>query len=45
VGGAYYEDDIVAEAFAVADGALLPPSGPGLGVKLDEEKLERFRVD
>jgi L-alanine-DL-glutamate epimerase-like enolase superfamily enzyme len=45
VGGVYYEDDIVAEAFAVSDGALLPPSGPGLGVELDEGKLGHYRVD
>ena len=45
VGGVYYEDDVVCEPFAVADGALLPLPGPGLGVKLDEEKLEHFRVD
>ena len=45
VGGAYYQDDVVAEPFASAEGALLPPSGPGLGVQLDEKKLERFRAD
>jgi muconate cycloisomerase len=43
--GRYYEDDIVTQPFPVADGALLPLKGPGLGVELDEEKLERFRVD
>jgi muconate cycloisomerase len=45
VGGAYYEDDIVTEPFKAEGGALLPLDGPGLGVELDEEKLERFRVD
>ena len=43
--GHYYEDDVVTQPFPVADGALLPIKGPGLGVELDEEKLERFRVD
>jgi L-alanine-DL-glutamate epimerase-like enolase superfamily enzyme len=45
VGGAYYSDDIVREPFKVKDGALLPLDDPGLGVEIDEEKLEQFRVD
>lgn len=45
VGGAYYEDDIIREAFKAQDGALLPLEAPGLGIELDEEKLERYRVD
>jgi muconate cycloisomerase len=45
VGGFYYTDDIILEPFRAADGALLPLEGPGLGVELDEAKLERFRVD
>lgn len=43
--GHYYQDDVVTQPFPVANGALLPLKGPGLGVELDEEKLERFRVD
>lgn len=43
--GRYYADDLVTEPFAFADGLLLPPEGPGLGVELDEEKLAAFRVD
>jgi len=43
IGGRYYEDDIVAEAFPVRDGALLPLDGPGLGIEVDEAKLERMR--
>jgi L-alanine-DL-glutamate epimerase-like enolase superfamily enzyme len=45
VGGAYYDDDIIREPFKAEDGALLPLEAPGLGVELDEEKLERFRAD
>lgn len=45
VAGHYYEDDVVADAFSVADGHILPLDGPGLGVTLDEDKLERFRDD
>jgi muconate cycloisomerase len=44
VAGRYYEDDIVTEAFAVREGALLPLDRPGLGVEIDERKLERFRL-
>ena len=43
VAGNYYEDDIVTAPFPVADGSLLPLTGPGLGVEVDEGKLERFR--
>jgi muconate cycloisomerase len=43
IGGRYYEDDIVTEPFAVRDGAILPLDRPGLGVEVDEAKLERFR--
>jgi muconate cycloisomerase len=43
IGGRYYEDDIVTEPFAVRDGAIRPLDRPGLGIDLDEGKLERFR--
>ncbi len=43
IGGRYYEDDIVTAPFAVRDGAILPLDGPGLGIEIDEAKLERFR--
>ncbi|CAN7388577.1 hypothetical protein LJR225_002447 [Phenylobacterium sp. LjRoot225] len=43
IGGAYFLDDICAEPFAVQDGALLPLEAPGLGVTVDEAKLERLR--
>lgn len=42
--GRYYADDVVAEPFAFEDGLLRAPGGPGLGVELDEEKLEAYRV-
>lgn len=43
VAGRYFADDVVAEAFPFADGRVGPPQGPGLGVAVDEEKLERYR--
>jgi L-alanine-DL-glutamate epimerase-like enolase superfamily enzyme len=36
---------VLAEPFALRDGALRVPTGPGLGVELDEEMLVRTRVD
>jgi muconate cycloisomerase len=41
--GRYYEDDVVAEAFEVKDGAILPLNRPGLGIEIDEARLARYR--
>ena len=38
-----YEHDLLAEPMEFRDGAIRVPSGPGLGVALDEEMLGRFR--
>ncbi|HWP60411.1 MAG TPA: enolase C-terminal domain-like protein [Candidatus Acidoferrales bacterium] len=43
--GIYYQDDLVKEPFAFFDGEVVVPSGPGLGVELDEEKLKQYRAD
>jgi L-alanine-DL-glutamate epimerase-like enolase superfamily enzyme len=32
------------QAFPVADGDIVVPEGPGLGVELDEEIVDRYRV-
>ena len=45
IAGIYYKDDIVTEPFAFADGAVRVPQGPGLGIELDQEKVERYRTD
>lgn len=42
-GGYYYTDDVIDEAFPLHDGGQRPPEGPGLGLKLNRQKLERFR--
>ena len=44
IAGRYYEDDLIAEPFPFAEGSLNPPPGPGLGVELDEERLNAFRA-
>ena len=43
--GKMYLDDIVAEPFEYRDGNLIVPSTPGLGVELDEDKVERYRTE
>lgn len=45
IAGIYYKDDIVAEPFEFADGAVKVSHRPGLGIELDEEKVERYRTD
>lgn len=42
---AHLAADIVAERFTLADGCFAVPTGPGLGVTVEEAALERFRVD
>jgi muconate cycloisomerase len=36
-------DDIITESFRYEDGALVVPTGPGLGIELDEEKVAKYR--
>jgi muconate cycloisomerase len=43
--GKMYLDDIVAEPFEYRDGNLIVPSAPGLGISLDEDKVERYRTE
>jgi len=38
------QEDIVKEKFKMVDGCLKVPQEPGLGVTLDEGKIEQFRV-
>ena len=44
VAGRIYTDDIITEPFPYRDGRLRVPQGPGLGITVDPEKLERYRV-
>ncbi len=44
IAGIYYQDDVIAEPFEYRDGDIVVSSKPGLGVELDEEKLEHYRV-
>jgi L-alanine-DL-glutamate epimerase-like enolase superfamily enzyme len=44
IGPLYYEDDIVRNAPPIIPGSAGVNDLPGLGVELDEEKVERYRV-
>jgi muconate cycloisomerase len=42
--GAEYTDDILVEPFVFADGCVEVPDGPGWGIPIDEEKVEKYTV-
>ncbi|MFH1568585.1 MAG: enolase C-terminal domain-like protein, partial [Gemmatimonadota bacterium] len=44
VGNFLREDDLILAPLEYADGHVRVPSGPGLGVELDIEALERYTV-
>lgn len=44
IGPLYYEDDIVREPLPIKPGEARPNDKPGLGVELDDEKVERYRM-
>jgi muconate cycloisomerase len=45
IAGIYYSDDIITDAFEYSDGDVIVSSQPGLGIELDEDKLEHYRLD
>jgi muconate cycloisomerase len=44
IGPFFYEDDIVKEPLPIAPGSARANDKPGLGVELDDDKVERYRV-
>jgi muconate cycloisomerase len=44
IGGIYYTDDFLAEPMRLVDGAIEVPTGPGMGIAVDEAKVEQYRV-
>ena len=44
IGPFYYEDDIVREPLPIAPGKARANDRPGLGVELDDAKVEKYRV-
>jgi len=39
-----WESDVLAEPLTVEDGSIAVPDAPGLGVEVDEDKIEDYRV-
>ncbi|QIB74011.1 mandelate racemase/muconate lactonizing enzyme family protein [Halogeometricum borinquense] len=39
-----WEDDVIVDPFDVADGTLRVPQGPGLGVEIDRDRIEEYRI-
>jgi muconate cycloisomerase len=44
IAGIYYLDDLVVEPFEFSNGAVSVPAGPGLGIEVDRQKIERYRA-
>ncbi|MFD2249189.1 muconate cycloisomerase [Pseudochelatococcus lubricantis] len=44
IGGIYYKDDLLAGPMRLVDGAIEAPTGPGMGIDVDERKIEQYRV-
>lgn len=42
IAGAYYTDDLITEPFKLEDGSLVVPDGPGLGIEVDEGKIQAY---
>ena len=40
----YHADDIINETLHIEDGYIHPPPGPGLGVSLNRDKVEQYRM-
>jgi len=45
VAGIYYKDDLIAEPMRFVDGAIDLPSGPGMGIPVDEAKIRHYTVE
>lgn len=44
VAGHWYRDDILKKPFRYEDGCLMVPDGPGLGIEVDMDKLQKYCV-
>jgi len=44
IGGIYYKDDLIRTPMKLTDGAIEVPSAPGMGIDVDEAKIEKYRV-
>lgn len=44
IAGIYYKDDLIQAPMSFVDGAIDVPTGPGMGIAIDEAKIEKYRV-
>jgi muconate cycloisomerase len=44
IGGIYYQDDLITESFELVDGTIKVPDGVGMGIAVDHNKIEKYRV-
>lgn len=44
IGGVYYADDILAEPMVFEDGGIRAPTAPGMGIAVDDAKIEKYTV-
>jgi muconate cycloisomerase len=44
IGPLFYEDDVLTEPLSISGGSAMAHSRPGLGVELDDEKVDKYRV-
>ena len=44
IGGIYYKDDLLSEPMEFVEGAIVVPSGPGMGIEVDLKKVEKYSV-
>jgi L-alanine-DL-glutamate epimerase-like enolase superfamily enzyme len=42
--GRYFQDDVVTAPWPLQDGRLAAPEGPGLGIDVDEEKVQHYCI-
>ncbi len=42
VAGIYYLDDLITDSFVFEDGCVLVPEGPGLGIEVDMDKINKY---
>ena len=44
IAGVYYTDDLINGSFGFEEGRVMAPAGPGLGVDVDADKVEKYSV-
>lgn len=44
IGGIYYRDDLIKAPLRIIDGVIEVPAGPGMGVDVDQAKIDQYRI-